>query len=507
MSNPLSSLKKQHKSPFTNAGQRPMPFRNPAYSDDESKLLEEITGGMASQRLRTRDPFSGGLPKLPDVSPRMSQGFGTAQKPSAAGPSDHELMSTMMSRITQLESKLAYQAKELNDKDKKIKVLTDKVRLLQKSQETDTHSHIAELENKCYLLQDQIQDMETFLADYGMIWVGNQSGDDSDDDSDSGGDQLWRPASSVSQQPKFRVDYNRLFENIKDLNALAGEGVASVTHTKDGARLKMPDAVQLTVYANGIFMFSGPFRPFSDTVTQSFMQDILDGYFPSELQARYPDGVPFHVTDKREVHFEDKRAEVFTGAGQTLGGETKPSRLVPTKLQDSKVSSTQTSEPVSEKRETTSEKPGPQITVEQFLQKLPRSVIRSGKVIDIRSSVGDTIHGGAKHQTDLTVIETDTVLEMKKRLEGEDSGRPFTPRDITTLRVKSEDGNHTYILKMKFSNTVGDLRNYIKSQRGEGTPDFDIVSAYPNKTHSNDNVTLHDAGLTPNAVAHLKVRK
>jgi hypothetical protein len=74
-----------------------------------------------------------------------------------------------------------------------------------------------------------------------------------------------------------------------------------------------------------------------------------------------------------------------------LGGETKPSRLVPTKLQDNKVSSTQTSEPDRDARETTCEKPGPQLTVEQFLQKLPRSVIKSGKVIDIRSSVGGTI--------------------------------------------------------------------------------------------------------------------
>lgn len=51
-------------------------------ADDESKLLEEITGGMASHRLQTRDPFTGGLPKLPDVSPRRSQGFGGAHKPS-----------------------------------------------------------------------------------------------------------------------------------------------------------------------------------------------------------------------------------------------------------------------------------------------------------------------------------------------------------------------------------------------------------------------------------------
>ena len=45
--------------------------------------------------------------------------------------------------------------------------------------------------------------------------------------------------SSVSQTPDFKVDYNLMLENIKDLNTLAGEGVAAIKHTKDGARLKV----------------------------------------------------------------------------------------------------------------------------------------------------------------------------------------------------------------------------------------------------------------------------
>ena len=57
----------------------------------------------------------------------------------------------------------------------------------------------------------------------------------------------------------------------------------------------MPDPIQLTLYANGIFLFNGPFRPFTEVTTQTFLQDVLDGYFPSELQKRYPDGVPFNV--------------------------------------------------------------------------------------------------------------------------------------------------------------------------------------------------------------------
>lgn len=68
------------------------------------------------------------------------------------------------------------------------------------------------------------------------------------------------------------------------------------------------------------------------------------------------------MTDRREIYYEDKRAEVFTGAGQILGGEHVPSRLVPTKLQDQQVSNvfkTQVpEEEESEKRQTTSELPG-----------------------------------------------------------------------------------------------------------------------------------------------------
>ena len=35
------------------------------------------------------------------------------------------------------------------------------------------------------------------------------------------------------------IDYDKLMENIKDLNVLAGEGVHRIQHTTDGARLKV----------------------------------------------------------------------------------------------------------------------------------------------------------------------------------------------------------------------------------------------------------------------------
>ena len=63
--------------------------------------------------------------------------------------------------------------------------------------------------------------------------------------------------------------------------------------------LQLPDPVPLILYANGIMLFSGPFRPFTDPVTQQCVQDITDGYFPSELQNKFPDGVPFVVSGSK----------------------------------------------------------------------------------------------------------------------------------------------------------------------------------------------------------------
>ena len=48
---------------------------------------------------------------------------------------------------------------------------------------------------------------------------------------------------------------------------------------------------------------------------------------------------------------------------------------------------------------------------------------------------------------------------------------------------------------------------YVFVYRADESLPFDIVSAYPNKLHEDDSITLQEAGLTPNAVAHLRTRK
>lgn len=503
MSSPLSNLKKGKKVPLPFGSKHPgngVPFRSsPQYSADESRLLDEITGGMTSHR--------GQNSRLSNITP-----IGDNVKT----PDDFQLMSSMMTRISQLEHQVQHQAKDILAKDKKIKILEDKLKILNQATVPKSTSHTQELEKKCLLLQQHVHEMETFLADYGMMWVGHKQDPDSDvyhgesteeedmeEETEASGRASmldhhgsWNPASSVAE---FQMNFDLVIENIAELNALAGDGISKIQHTIDGARLKMPDAIKLTLYGNGILLFSGPFRPYTDPSTQSCMKDIMDGYFPSELQDRYPDGVPIQVTDKRQVHFKDRLEGIFEGSAQQLGGETKPSRLVPSTL--NKGHQTTDGMPVE------STTPGQKLTMDQFLSKMPKSVIKGGKVVNIRETIGETLKGNEAGRPALTVVDTPAAQELVNRMDTVEKSRPPSSRDITTLRVKSTKGDNTYILKMKFTDTLGDVRRCLDKQRGVTIGQYDIVSAFPQSTYTDDKMTLKQYGLVPNATLHLKPKK
>ena len=39
---------------------------------------------------------------------------------------------------------------------------------------------------------------------------------------------------------------------------------------------------------------------------QACVRDLQDGYFPSELQTRFPDGIPFKLFDMRTTVYEGR---------------------------------------------------------------------------------------------------------------------------------------------------------------------------------------------------------
>ncbi|XP_015266690.1 PREDICTED: UBX domain-containing protein 11 [Gekko japonicus] len=390
-----------------------------------------------------------------------------------------ELMTSMMQKIALLEQKVKSQALAIQHKDKKIKALEEQMKIFQKGNEESSRlSRTEELEVICLQLQQQIWEMERFLNDYGLIWVGelNESAEDMESMDGEGSRTsrgLWKPGDAVVSESS--INFDTLFENLKDLNVLAGEGVSQIEHVAGGARLRQPDPVPLTFYQNGIVMFNGPFRSYEEPSTQQCLQDLMDGYFPSELQRRYPDGVPFQVTDKREVFFRERQlAESFPGQGLVVGNP-KPSGM----------------------KETT-EIPGPKLTVQQFMNRLPRSLIRDGQVIDIRRDIGETLQGSSRTQKhEVILVETPSLMAMKKRLEG-DIQEKTPDLNISTLRIKSENGEKTYIIRMPFTETIGDLRQHLAQSRGGELESYEILSIFPRQVYNNNAMTLEECGLVPN---------
>ncbi|XP_056300342.1 UBX domain-containing protein 11 isoform X2 [Pseudoliparis swirei] len=463
MSSPLSMLKKTKRSPLQGPvnerwGRHKVPLRRNMFKEFQASMA---AAAAADDDDDDDDESSDPTPLLTyhtaanDATTSKSK----ARPKKGAPPSDFELMSAMMRRVSLLEQNVTSQAKEIELKDERISVLDAELRLL--TELDGTHPSCSEiLERRCQQLQSQVCEMDGFLEDYGLIWVGDGESE--------------QPDSPLVRG--FNMDFDLVLQRTSVLNILAGEGESFVQSTATGAQFAQKDPIQLGLYRNGIVMFEGPFRSYQEHSTQRCMQDLMDGYFPSELQERFPDGVPFKVHDRRDQDFISRTPwSKFPGEGKAIRDE--PSNAVGSQL------------------------PGRKLSTDQFLNRLPKVVVKAGCVIDIRDSLRAVLQGSSDAQSSNSVILVDTpaLQVIQERLQTSSPVRPSSARDVITLKVKSEDGNQTYILKMCFSETMGDLRQHLDKRRGGGLPDYDVISAYPQCHYDDDRQTLQSCGLTTNA--------
>ncbi|XP_074161848.1 UBX domain-containing protein 11 isoform X9 [Sminthopsis crassicaudata] len=363
------------------------------------------------------------------------------------------------------------------------RALSSRMKIFGEDQKNSTNTE--ELEAKCQHLQKQVHEMERFLNDYGLEWVGEPSETEMEMETDLEAEKwtlkkTWKPGESTVPAPT--VDFDELLENLRDLSLLAGEGQSLVHTSSSMAVLKTPEPVPLTLYQNGIIMFNGPFRPFSDVSTQQCIQDILDGFFPSELKKIYPSGVPFQVTDLRSVVYQEKQLpKVFSGPGYVTG---TPNSKETKKLND----------------QSAAENPLPfvgntfpqtsTITKEQFLKKLPKFVIRHGEVIEVREPIRETLEGCTGPQEIL--VETERLRQSSTEIP------------TTTLRIKSENGEQTFVLPMSPLDTIGDIRRYLAQARNMDPATFEIFTVFPPTVYTDDSKTLQACGLVPNAILLLR---
>ncbi|XP_043528951.1 UBX domain-containing protein 11-like isoform X2 [Frieseomelitta varia] len=222
------------------------------------------------------------------------------------------------SQVQKVQSDLKRSEEQIKLKDQEISQLKRKVKewetkcknqeILRKKEQQQRRvevDHSEYLYKRCLMLEQRIYEMEKFLADYGLVWVGN---------------------TNCSKYPEtianntIETCYEQIITNIDQLNLAAGKGEVHVQHNErgNGASFKTASCMSLKFYKNGMIVQDGPLRSYNDPTTLSFLRDIMDGYFPSELQEAYPEGVPFKVEDHRNQVFLNSD---FPGQGYRLGRE------------------------------------------------------------------------------------------------------------------------------------------------------------------------------------------
>ncbi|TPX41524.1 hypothetical protein SeMB42_g05541 [Synchytrium endobioticum] len=246
---------------------------------------------------------------------------------------DLDLVTSMASRLNKLEAEIRLLKRDIQTKNSTITKLEQEIQLHQQTtRHHDEHAAKVEfLEIKCRTLASQVDEMESFLARYDMIWENGTSHGGSLGPSR----QSSRPVSAASSLHSsgsrhsllgtpitaFPYEIDRIRSRIAELNIVAGEGVAYVHSSgRSAASLKTLAPLPLSIYRNGLALRSGPFRPFTDKSTKMFMRDLLDGYFPFELKDQFPDGVPFDLRDYHTTFFDDTPKYVpFSGTGHVVG--------------------------------------------------------------------------------------------------------------------------------------------------------------------------------------------
>ncbi|XP_037684007.1 UBX domain-containing protein 11 isoform X8 [Choloepus didactylus] len=401
---------------------------------------------------------------------------------------DSDLMVSMTRKLQDLEQQVKSQTAEMLSKDQKILALEDLVQSLQQHQGEVTLQRQEELETMCMQLQRQVGEMERFLSDYGLQWVGepmDQEDSEVKTDSEEGErdwkttKKFWKPGDSVVPP---EVDFDRLLASLKDLSELVVEGETQVTPVPGGARLRVLEPIPLKLYWNGIIMFDGPFRPFYDPSTQRCLRDILDGFFPSELQRLYPDGVPFQVSDLRHQIYPEDGLGPFPGEGRVVGRQRM--RKTSDRMEHS----------------------GSRMTAEKFLNRLPKCVIRQGEVIDIRGPIRDTLQNYCAFPARIQeiVVETPALVAERERSQ-KSPGTPAPP--LCMLRIKSENGEQAFLLMMRPEDTVGDVRALLAQARARDATACEIFSTFPPTVYDDNGLTLQAAGLVPNAALMLRARR
>ncbi|GAX86112.1 hypothetical protein CEUSTIGMA_g13524.t1 [Chlamydomonas eustigma] len=334
------------------------------------------------------------------------------------------------------------------------------------------------------------------------------------------------------------ISLEKLHAAVEELNQMAGDGIGKLVGGGRGAAgpsaLHTPEPIRLVLYQDGLQVHRSAPKSYSDPASVAVLKDVMDGYFPITLKAEFPDGVPIKVVDRTYDTIASTASSQSAAAAARAGSNVHSFHDL-------------------------EEADAAPMSGDKFLSKLPQTVIKNGKVINIRSEVGKLVGSSHPHSSrgctspshqsasvpQHVSTPTDALLTTSQRnhlgpsipppsreapaaaaaaaaasslAASSAAGKAEVQRgrsgqEIATLQVKSEDGQQTFILKMQFDDSIYALRKCIDAHRTKLAKEqnkpvpsshYEIRGAFPARAYTEAKETLRDAGLVPNATLFLK---
>lgn len=484
----------------------------------ERSMYDEIFGHMLpQQRASQQTKFAAG-----SAVDALRQAT-TATTGDASG----DFTTNLLSRLRLVEKEAKENREKLAAEVMKNEKLSDELARLRRSSEEPNYAlnqlRIAKKENES--LKDRIREMEEFLADYGLVWVGKQgerngqgTGEANDVDEEDGDEE----ESDDKSDPGHIAPFSDFAKAIQELNAVIYSEPTQVVVQQDAKKGRLVQAaerverIKLAFYRNGLMIKNGPFRRTNSDSYRTFVSDILDGYFPSEFKDMYPDGVIFDLVDHHNDVFYDSISK--DGEGHKNAANT----AVPT---------------------------------QQFLNRLPKTVVQNGNIVNVREDIAARLQTGGKPESGAAsrsssvgsistasnnpvpvtvtskgnvvmqtfVIRTGLLDSQGEVLpggtstnSGNDGGAASSlssssdVKDVVKVNIRWIDDKKTVLQAAMFAyDTVLHLRQELALHFGVAVDEemaaevLELRTAYPAKVLS-DAMTLREAGLVPNGTVHAR---
>lgn len=189
----------------------------------------------------------------------------TAGSALAAGDT---LTMTLLKRLAEQEEAVAALQAAVAAKDREIASLQLQVRGARAAPPLAGDDEVG-------ALRAQVADMEAFLRDYGLVWVGGPppaAPAHVAAESARPAAPATAAAPAASPAPPVDLDFPVLLLRLNQLNALVGAGTAKVVKRDGVHKFEVPPGTPLTVYRNGFMLNRGPFRPYHDAAARAFIQ-------------------------------------------------------------------------------------------------------------------------------------------------------------------------------------------------------------------------------------------